>query len=181
MFGKQKKVPQAKIILCKSTLTEKLYVGLFENNTPLKFWPYDDFGPAAKDFLIEIIRAYDHGYDLVCEFPVKTKEGKKIIPQLYCMVGEPGTDSVHTLNKRQALKPGQMFEDGQPSSYEIVEEMFSNEANNKTEIGSDTKKQENEELPEITADCSKDFDIEININEDNIVEKVEENINQTNN
>lgn len=168
MMGFKKRTPQAKISLCKSVVTDKLYVGLFDNNTPLKFWPYDDFGPAAKDFFIELIKAYDSGYDIACDFPVKTSEGKKLLPQLYSMIGEPGTDTVHALNKRQALKPGQLYSEDDPAQFEIISELSSEDngvtftETSKSDITEDTYDEgnNNEDMQEIKLESITDIESE---------------------
>lgn len=176
MFGKKERTPQAKIILCKSVVTEKLYVGLFDNNTPLKFWPYDDFGPAAKDFFIELIKAYDCGYDIVCDFPVKTKEGKKILPQLYTMIGEPGTNTVHALNKRQAIRPEQIFSSENEAAFEIISDLMEESINiEDTPIITEEDDQNIIIAEDIAEKTEEEKEKIININDDKIIENLSDN------
>lgn len=90
MKTKPIKRAEAEIVLCKSKETKKLYYSIMENGVPVKYWAFDEMSDAAKDFIGELINAYDLGYDIKCQFPV-IKDGKKILmPKETPMYNEPG-------------------------------------------------------------------------------------------
>lgn len=96
---KPQKRAEAEICLCISKDTKKLYYSLMVNGEPLKYWAYDDMSDAAKDFIGEIIHAFDLGYDIRCQFPVDNKGEKILIPRNVKMYNEPGTE-----NKNKRIK-----------------------------------------------------------------------------
>lgn len=79
------------IRLCKSYDTGKLYIGLFNKETPLKYWNYDDISPAGIDILNELIKGYDLGYDITFQFPQNKGEKKVLVPRIVKMYNEPET------------------------------------------------------------------------------------------
>lgn len=83
--------PRAEVELkvCKSKDTGKLYYGLFEKDTPVKYWEYDLVSEAGKDLISELINAFDLGYDVRFQFPVKENDQKKVIPKIVKMYNEP--------------------------------------------------------------------------------------------
>ena len=76
---------EVEIVVCKSKDTDKLYYGLFKNNTPVKYWDYDLVSAAGKD----IISAFDLGYDIRFQFPIDEEGLKKIVPRTVKMFNEP--------------------------------------------------------------------------------------------
>lgn len=82
---------EVEIGLCRSAETKKLYYVLTENGTPLKYWAYDDMSDAARDFIGELVNAFDLGYDIRCQFPIE-KDGEKLLKAKEVrMYNEPGT------------------------------------------------------------------------------------------
>lgn len=102
---------EAEIVLCKSNETGKLYYSIMENGMPLKYWAFDDMSEAARDFIGELINAFDLGYDLRCQFPV-IKDGQKVlVPKATRMFNEPGGTHKNTnveekfFQKTESAKP----------------------------------------------------------------------------
>lgn len=96
------KVEKISINLCKSKNSGKLYIGIFQKGNPLKFWNYEELSDSGKDFFRELIRIYDLGYDIECQFPQKIKKEKRLVPYIVDMIGEPGVeDSPQNVNKEK--------------------------------------------------------------------------------
>lgn len=120
---KQNKVEKISVNLCKSKISEKLYVGIFQKGKPLKFWDYEEMSDAGKDFFKELIRIYDLGYDIEYQFPQQIKNQKKLVPYVVEMVGEPGVEDSPKNAKKEKfvffnLKTGK-FSDVKLDDYDI--------------------------------------------------------------
>lgn len=80
---------EVEIRLCKSKDTKKLYYGLFENDVPVKYWDFEMVSDAGRDMINELIKAFDLGYDIRCQFPINDGDIKKVIPRIVKMYNEP--------------------------------------------------------------------------------------------
>lgn len=81
----KKVTPRAEVELrlCQSRKTKKLYYGLFDKNDPVKFWSAGEMTPTSIDLIMELVSAYDLGYDVKFQFPKTDKQGtKKLVPQI---------------------------------------------------------------------------------------------------
>ena len=87
--------PRAEVELrvCKSKDTGKLYFALMEKDVPVKYWDYDMVSPAGKDLIMELIKAFDLGYDVRFQFPLEEDGQKKIIPKIVKMYNEPCSEN----------------------------------------------------------------------------------------
>lgn len=89
---KPKKRAEAEISLIKSKETGKLYYALSENGNPLKYWAYEDMSDAARDFIGELVSAFDLGYDIRCQFPSEKDGSRVLIPRIMSLYNEPGSE-----------------------------------------------------------------------------------------
>lgn len=107
---------EAEICLCRSKKTKKLYYALMENGNPIKYWAFDDMSDAAKDFIGELVNAFNLGYDIRCQFPVENDNGEKIlIPREVTMYNEPGQ------NKKNSRIQEKFFEAKEAIEKESIE------------------------------------------------------------
>ncbi len=105
----RKRPPRLTLNLIKSAYTQKVYIALFEDNKPIKFWPYNELNAIGIDILSELFKGFDLGYEIEYQFPQELKGERQIVPTEMVLVGEPNGKEVNILNKKNALSEDNFY------------------------------------------------------------------------
>lgn len=97
--------------LVKSTYTGTIYLTLFEDASPIKFWPYSALNKAGIDVLSELIKGFDLGYEIEFQFPQDVNGERTIVPVEMVIVGEPGGKPQNVLNKKNAVPESKFYKE----------------------------------------------------------------------
>lgn len=106
--------------LVKSTYTNIVYLTLFEDSNPVKFWPYDEINKAGIDVLSELFKGFDLGYEIEFQFPQDVKGERTLVPVEMVIVGEPGGKPQNILNKKNAVPESKFYKEQVDLNQEVL-------------------------------------------------------------
>lgn len=106
----KKRATRLTLNLVKSTYTGIVYLALFEDSVPVKFWPYDSVNKAGLNIISELFKGFDLGYDIEFQFPRELKGERKLVPTEMVLVGEPGGKEQNIFNKKNAIPESKFYQ-----------------------------------------------------------------------
>ena len=90
----KKRATRLTLNLVKSTYTGIVYLALFEDSVPVKFWPYDSVNKAGLNIISELFKGFDLGYDIEFQFPRELKGERKLQKTILKIKKKYGRNSV---------------------------------------------------------------------------------------